>query len=303
MLAWLQRLLGLPRLSWRSVILVYLFMFLGQPMLATVAERVVDHFFPDASPGGSALIFFGIFVALLLLAWGAVSQSRLFDRPPPRAVRNPEPVRLLVMLASDGVPEGALAEEILAVQDRQQLFQRFQGLGGPHRWLGLVARAMEWHSARLEKLVLLASEDGLGARERHEQQERLEKLLDHYAKVCLKKSFEIRIRSVGHSCDPDRMFLDVEKIQKENRAYAPAESVFDFTGGTKPMSAGMVMACLDESFNLQYFPQFNGPPGDRFRSLAPGWGKLPVEERYGLPGGVLPILVETDARSVRESLG
>lgn len=301
MLSWLQRILGLPRLSWRSVLPVYLFMFLGQPMLATVAERVVDHFFPDAGAGGSALIFFSIFVALLAVAWAAVRWGGLFNRPSRRSVRNPDAVKLLVMLASDKVPDGPLLAEILAIQDEQQLFKRFQSMDGPYRWLEVVVRAVEWHKPKLETLLLLASEDGLGKRERSSDQEQLIWLLDHYVRICLKKTVDIQVSAFGHSCDPDQMFREVEKIQRSNRD--ASEVIFDFTGGTKPMSAGMVMACLDDRFNLQYFPQMMKAPEPRFKSVARGWGQLPIEKQYGLTGGVLPILVETDADGVRESLG
>ncbi|HNH48369.1 MAG TPA: hypothetical protein PKY30_15110, partial [Myxococcota bacterium] len=80
--------------------------------------------------------------------------------------------------------------------------------------------------------------------------------------------------------------------------------IFDFTGSTKPVSVGMVMACLDQRFDLEYLSQMRETPA---AITAPyqrwGWGLLPFQK--GDPGaiaGQLPIIIHTDAASILDNV-
>ncbi|NJL02196.1 MAG: hypothetical protein HC910_17125 [Spirulinaceae cyanobacterium SM2_1_0] len=53
--------------------------------------------------------------------------------------------------------------------------------------------------------------------------------------------------------DAQDTFDAVQQIFRRS-AYEPGEIVMDFTGGTKPMSVGAIMACLPAERQLQYVP-------------------------------------------------
>ena len=189
------------------------------------------------------------------------------------------------------------------------------------RWLELVLRAAEWHADELEEVFLLITEDGLGHEKSQAALGRVIKLLTHYfgtwgpgALIPTLKIFKVN-NSVG--------FGETSNMVERLQLPAEGEVIFDFTAGTKAMGAGMVLACVDDRFDLQYFAQlFTDPvrtqalnasreyanrphthrdPLPNQDPYAVAWGLLPIERIHGLDfkdGGLLPILVDTDAKAV-----
>lgn len=64
---------------------------------------------------------------------------------------------------------------------------------------------------------------------------------------------DVRIRTVEAE-DPQCVFEKVEEIYREIKALGlrPSEVIADFTGGTKIMTAGMVLACTPADRDVQY---------------------------------------------------
>jgi CRISPR-associated protein (Cas_Cas02710) len=66
------------------------------------------------------------------------------------------------------------------------------------------------------------------------------------------RSFQIAIHRTGVSpSDSQDTFDAVNRIFRQS-GYEPYEVIADFTGGTKPMTAGMIMACLPAERQLEY---------------------------------------------------
>lgn len=81
----------------------------------------------------------------------------------------------------------------------------------------------------------------------------------------LKKTLKVEIYQEGVSpADSQDTFDYVNRIFKRSGLNA-GEIIVDFTGGTKPMSVGMIMACLPRERELEYVPfntangQMDGP--------------------------------------------
>ena len=113
----------------------------------------------------------------------------------------------------------------------------------------------------------------------------------------------------------------VERLQRGLDDQRPA---FDLTGGTKAMTAGLVLACIDDPYTLQYYDQ--APPArlieaaERWRqrrsergatgerapdARAIAWGLLPIERAGERPldqGGLLPVQVDLDVEVIKRHL-
>jgi hypothetical protein len=75
------------------------------------------------------------------------------------------------------------------------------------------------------------------------------------------RSLKVNIHSTGVSAaDAQDTFDYVNRIFR-SRNYSATELVADFTGGTKPMSVGMIMACLPRHRDLEYISATRQPDG------------------------------------------
>ncbi len=69
----------------------------------------------------------------------------------------------------------------------------------------------------------------------------------------ISKSLQVHIRRSVSPADSQDTFDEVNSIFRRS-SYKPWEIIADFTGGTKPMSVGMIMACLKSDRELEYVP-------------------------------------------------
>lgn len=65
------------------------------------------------------------------------------------------------------------------------------------------------------------------------------------------RNLKVIIRNGVSPADAQDTFDAVNRIFR-NESYQPDELIADFTGGTKPMSVGMIMACLPSKRQLEY---------------------------------------------------
>ena len=68
----------------------------------------------------------------------------------------------------------------------------------------------------------------------------------------LGRTLAVTIHPEGVSPYEAQDTYDCVKRMFRKSGYRPAELIFDFTGGTKPMSVGMIMACLPPDRDLEY---------------------------------------------------
>jgi len=113
-----------------------------------------------------------------------------------------------------------------------------------------VEAAVSYHRPALERLWLVTTDSFLGL---------AQELVTAYAKLA---------PQVVHI--PDAARFDHRAVeQKVDDLYfdlpedlTPTDVISDITGGTKPMSLGMMLACLDAQRDLQYIPQRTEPGRD-----------------------------------------
>jgi hypothetical protein len=68
------------------------------------------------------------------------------------------------------------------------------------------------------------------------------------------RSLQVEIYTKGVSpADAQDTFDQVNRIFRRS-GYPPQDLIADFTGGTKPMAVGMIMACLPQQRELEYVP-------------------------------------------------
>nr|WP_290225451.1 hypothetical protein [Trichocoleus desertorum] len=116
--------------------------------------------------------------------------------------------------------------------------------------------AIEYHlqQSKLEKVWLIPSNDleserfGPNSRENAKSiQQQCEQLAQQY-----NQDFKVEIHLTGVSpADAQDTFDCVNQIFRRSR-YDTTDMIADFTGGTKPMSVGMIMACLPRHRELEY---------------------------------------------------
>jgi len=180
-------------------------------------------------------------ILLLVLAYEVMKRFRLR-----LTVRNIAPRRGLVVLVSQGKPEATPA-----------------------------AAAIKYHLAALEHCWLITST---------EPQTPPEPPFQSAWKNAgqLKAQFQDRVRmhiKVIDPEDPQSIFQSVEQVYAEAKAFGltSKDIVADFTGGTKMMTAGMVLACTPADRDVQYMkPMAFLPDGqaDRDAGSEPRWVDL-----------------------------
>ncbi len=216
---------------------------------------------PRRSPNQSFELFFtpkfpyyflpgGLLVAVMGDALSEMAKSWLLQRGV-----EPEAYRLslifvsaliaLVTLVAAAFSLGAIQQRLIApsyrVVDRPM----------PVRARGLVAfaslsetdhleAALKYHGQTLEKVWLLATNESLSV---------AEDLREKYAL----NSRAIEIVLLNDAFDMQSVREEVERLYLTRLGGMPETDVIaDFTGGTKPMSLGMIFACLSSTRRLQY---------------------------------------------------
>jgi hypothetical protein len=103
-------------------------------------------------------------------------------------------------------------------------------------------QAINYHRATLNRLWLIATQ---------ECQVRAAQLVAEYNK----NGIRVSVVPLSEEWDLIQAKETVEKIYAEQLdGIAEEDIIADFTGGTKPMTVGMVFACLTPSRSLQYVP-------------------------------------------------
>jgi CRISPR-associated protein (Cas_Cas02710) len=103
-------------------------------------------------------------------------------------------------------------------------------------------RAIIYHRETLKRLWLIATQ---------ECQVRAAQLVAEYNK----QGIQVSIVPLGEEWDLIKAKETVDRIYAEQLdGLAEEDIIADFTGGTKPMTVGMVFACLTPSRSLQYVP-------------------------------------------------
>ena len=291
---WLARVLSLPRVRGPDLAAMFVLLFVGVPLLCDAVLILIDE------PARIQTV--GFWIRIFLFSGSFGSASALLERAlkkPNRAPRRPDARRVVAVLASEKLPADL---SLLSQGDRAARFAEFQKL---KHWLGGVIRIIEWHQPRIERLYVFCTNDAWS----EDQRNQLQRLLDGYLKLVGEKKEVmpfVECRPVGESLDYEFLRLEVVRLQKHLLAdgFEEKSVIFDFTGSTKPMGVGMVMACLDDRYDLEYLPQIFSDPGPNatpYQKL--GWGLLPFQE--GDPDavpGLLPILIDTDANVIMESV-
>lgn len=117
---------------------------------------------------------------------------------------------------------------------------------------GSALPAIEYH--RPEKIWLLASPQGAP-------------VADQIRKRCASGSCQVEIRLIDSPWDVHDTYREVKKIfesEPEAEGGAPGQIIADFTGGTHPMAAGMVLACRDR-WPMQYMSKDRQPVWVQFK--------------------------------------
>ena len=127
-------------------------------------------------------------------------------------------------------------------------------------------RALRYHGDRLERVWLIATQDA----------EALARQIKDEFETDKRK---IVIAPLNHQYELLRAKEVVDHIYQTQLGELKEEEVIaDFTGGTKPMTVGMIFACLSPSRSLQYVPA-------RYEDGRPNDALDPVE--YGIDYGAL----------------
>jgi hypothetical protein len=123
----------------------------------------------------------------------------------------------------------------------------------PQQYRGLIAyvslaqrahleKALQYHGEALERVWLLATKDA---------QELAKELQAEYASP----KRIVQIIALSNEWDLQAARAVVEQIYQEQLGALKEEDVIaDFTGGTKPMTVGMIFACLSPARHLEYVP-------------------------------------------------
>lgn len=129
--------------------------------------------------------------------------------------------------------------------------------------------AIDYHLPVLEQVWLIPSNDtavehyGYGTRQQALQIEAYCQALQNQAG----QSLTVKIESGVSPAEAQETYDVVNRIFRTSRHF-PNELIADFTGGTKPMSVGMIMACLPRLRELEYVSGTRDEQG-KFQSHGP----------------------------------
>ncbi|HNH47313.1 MAG TPA: hypothetical protein PKY30_09760, partial [Myxococcota bacterium] len=136
---WLRKVLSLPRIDLRSVLVIGGFLFVGLPMMGDALQMSLDLVWPDAAQSIPARLVFA-FVFFALAVYLLEKNSLPLEE---KEEGNPKPRRFVVVLASEKLPVDLAP---LQQGTRDERFSAFQKLAGSYSWLGGVVRIVEWHA-------------------------------------------------------------------------------------------------------------------------------------------------------------
>ncbi|HUW12609.1 MAG TPA: hypothetical protein VM537_22975, partial [Anaerolineae bacterium] len=98
---------------------------------------------------------------------------------------------------------------------------------------------------------------------------------------------KIEVITIGDADDPEDTFVAVEEAYRRARkryGLKTGQVIADFTGGTKAMTAGMVLACVGEGRPLEYMKPRKYKADGRADAAAGSEARL-VEVDFFLRGG------------------
>jgi hypothetical protein len=157
-------------------------------------------------------------------------------------------VAALILLVAAAYAAGVFKARLSALRE-----YRFLDKPGPNPRKGLIAfaslkqrahleKALAYHQKTLERVWLIAT---------RESRETAEAIRRDYESAGL----QFTIITLDEEWDLIKARQTVESIYSEKLGELKEEEVIaDFTGGTKPMTAGMIFACLNPSRALEYVP-------------------------------------------------
>lgn len=213
---------------------------------------------PQTSPSKTFELFFTprfplffIFGALALAVLGNVFTDLV------KFYLGSEPRQLWLIL---GVAAGVLAIVVALAYSFGAIRARWTAGGyavinqpQPRRYRGLIAfvslaqrahleKAMQYHGEQLERVWLIATKEARGL---------AQELQGEY--VTAKRT--LTLVPLENEWDLQMVQNVIEAIYREQLGdLTEAEVIADFTGGTKPMTVGMIFACLSSARHLEYVP-------------------------------------------------
>lgn len=152
------------------------------------------------------------------------------------------------------------------LQARQEY--RFLDKPSPASRKGLIAYVSLQQRAHLEKAI--AHHRGTLAQVWLIATAETQKLAGDIVKDQQLPGVNFAVLALAEPWDPLKAQALIENIyQTSLGALTESEVIADFTGGTKPMTVGMVFACLHPQRALQYVPAAYGKDGDPAKPLEP----------------------------------
>lgn len=231
------RRMGLPSWTFLGVAVSATVVFYGGKFLEHILELPLKTVSPDARAALVSLLLIAIACLPVLLAW-LWQKSRLVHDERIREGEKPEPKRGLILLIS-----------------------RFDS----------AMHAIEYHLQKdcgsLESVWLVPSNGRESEKFGPATIDVAEQIKTQCKTLAKTKHVDLRveIHETGVSpADAQDTFDYVNRIFRRG-TYKPGEIIADLTGGTKPMTVGMVMACLPRDRELEYVPynkitgQMDGP--------------------------------------------
>ncbi|MCD6519484.1 MAG: hypothetical protein J7M05_06150 [Anaerolineae bacterium] len=126
-------------------------------------------------------------------------------------------------------------------------------------------KAIDYHQERLERCWLFATP---------QMRARAEKFA---RRIERKTALQVEVVDIPEAYQAEACYDEANKLFGSLEAIARGEVIADITGGTKPMTVGLFLACLRAGIAVQYVLA----PYDKNGNLIPGEGMVPVEIRVG----------------------
>lgn len=168
--------------------------------------------------------------------------------------------------------------------------RRGQGLGPlaafphPERYRGLIflfsredtlREAIQYHQPTLEHCWLLVTP---------EMRDRAASVVSHFPNL------SFTLHPLGDRYDSQACYqtvLDIYRREAPRQGISPKQVIADITGGTKPMTMGMIVACLEGDYPIEHVPTAFNAAGEPTGPLTP----IQIRVQRGAVG---PVLGEKD---------
>ncbi|MFQ5861458.1 MAG: hypothetical protein ACE5IG_07930 [Dehalococcoidia bacterium] len=132
-------------------------------------------------------------------------------------------------------------------------------LVSPH--IGTARHAIEYHLGTLQACWLVASPDSLKVAEQLH-----DKYRDRIPYIAYGTGYTVEADEVE---DTYTQVLRIYEQELPQRGLKAEEVIADITGGQKPMTAGMALACLAKNLDMQYMKARRNERGEPDRSVPP----------------------------------